>query len=307
MKNTFFFLLLIFLVGCGKEGLDVKFKTIYSSSGISAGTEKSASSVEAASVVYGQFGDLVGTITPGKVEAKFSSIRYIDRKTTSGQMQTMVELISTNWADNDPKRFADFTNGNTVEMTPEMWGNIDNDGWFVDDNITLRYLGIFPQNFTFEFMLPSQYENKPLNLNCPIPNYVKREGNTVTCQIHFLLWPVNNEGFDYENGKMLNGFVFGETDSTYIVGQNNIANGDITELISMAQPHCVARSGNYTCPVLTPPASGGTKTVTTSINFDSKNIIHHYAGFDNIPYSGDDIFVLRPNFWERFNIKIEQN
>ena len=307
MKHTLLFLTIILLVGCRKEGLDVKFRTIYTSSGENSGLKKSSMTQRATQADYTEFGDLVGTITPNNVTAKFYSIRYIDKATSNDGMQTMVELISVNWPEDDNRRFADFTNGNSVEMIPEMWGNIDNDGWFVDDNIVLRYLGIFPQHFTFEFELPVQYENNPLDLWSVIPNIVKRDGNIITCEIHYFLQHIQNEGFNYVNGKQLKGFVFGETDSTYIVGQDNIPVGDVTELISLAQPHCVARSGNYVCPVLTPPANDESKIITTTISFDSKDIIQQYAGFDNLPYTVDDIFVLQRNFWERFSIVVNQN
>ena len=306
MKPAILFLTILLLGGCGKEGLDVRFRTVYESSAENYGQKKSSMTPKTAMSDYTGFGDFVGTITPGKVTAKFHSIRFIDRVVSNGGMQTMVELISVNWAEDDNRRFADFTNGNSVEMIPEMWGNIDNDGWFAEDNISLKYLGIFPQNFTFEFELPGQYTNNSLDLHSLLPDIVRRDGNIITCEVHFFLQHIKNEGFNYENGIQLNGFVFGKTDSTYIVRQDNIPVGDVSELIRMAQPHCVARSGNYVCPVLTPPANGGSKIITTTISFDSRNIIQQYAGFDNVPYTADDVFVLQRKFWERFSIAIDQ-
>ena len=303
MKNTFLFLIIIFLSGCGKEGLDLKFRTIYTSnSDKKENSRKSSMSSDITQNYYTQFGDFVGSITPKKVTAKFNTIRYIDRKNTEPGMQTMLEIIGVNWPFDDERRLADFTNGNTIEVVPEIYGNVGTDGWFVDGNITLKYLAIIPQSFNFEYDLPNQFTG----ISIELANN-EREGNTIKCDMHYLLYRIKTEKFDYEHGIFFNGFIFGETDSSYMVSQNNIPEGDITEFINMAQPHCVARSGNYISPVLTPPDDGQTKLVTTTVSFDSENIIHHYAGYDNLPYTMDDVFVLQPKFWERFNVVIEQN
>lgn len=303
MKNIFLLLILILLMGCRKEGLDLKFRTIYTSSANKNEDSKKGGMVKnAIPEYYAHFGDFVGTITPKKVTANFNTIRYIDRKNTSPGMQTMMEIVSVNWPFDDERRFADFTNGNTLEVVPEIWGNIDNDGWFVDENITLKYLAIIPNSFNFEYDLPDQFtgvERVPAN-------YV-REGNTIKCDMHHLLMQIRTEGIDYVHGIRLNGFVFGETDTSYIASQNNIPEGDIIEFISMALPNSVVRSGNYTCPVLTPPARGKSKIITTTVSFDSQDLIQQYSGWDNIPYTFDDVFVMEPKFWDRFNIRIDQN
>ncbi len=303
MKNIFLLLIFILLTGCRKEGLDLIFRTIYTSTANKSEDLKKGSTVKNDPPgYYTQFGDFVGTITPKKVTANFNTIRYIDRKNTDPGMQTMMEIISVNWPFEDKRRLADFTNGNTIEVVPEIWGNIDNDGWFVDENITLKYLAIIPTSFNFEYDLPDQFTGVGIE-----PANYMREGNTIKCDMHHLLRKIQTENFDYGHGIFLNGFVFGETDASYIVSQNNIPEWDITEFISMAQPHSVARSGNYTCPVLTPPARGKSKIITTTVSFDSQDLIQQYSGWDNIPYTFDDIFVMQPKFWDRFNIRIDQN
>lgn len=306
MKNTCIILIIMLLFGCNKEGLDVTFRTIYSSS-ISMHNVKNVKVIQKSyPESFYQLGDLVQTITPTKVTAKINTIRYVDRKLTDDGIQTMVELISVNWPIDDARRFADFTNGNTVEVIPQMWGNIDNDGWFVEDNIHLQYLSILPDQFTFEFEYPA---NLPMYPAYDLPsNALNRNGNTVTCDMHYLLYRVKNKAYDYGNGIFLKGFVFGGTDSTYITtqAQADSAN-DVFDLVSMSQPHSVARSGNYISPLLTPPPKGESKIITTYVSFNSNNIIQHYAGYDNISYTDDDVFVLEPNFWDRFTVVIEQN
>lgn len=290
--------------GCNrKEGLDLKFRTIYTSQ---AGASKSAFKTSQATSTdhYTQFGDFLGTITPYKVTAKFNTIRFIDRKNTEKGMQTMLEIIGVNWPFDDERRFADFTNGNEIEVIPEIYGNVSNDGWFVDKNIKLKYLLILPQEFILEFKVPDQLTD---NLTSYRDVYFEKEQTNVRCGINFLLYHLNYEGLAIGNGIGLNGFVFGETDTSYIVYQNHIPADDVPELITQAQPNCVVRSADYVSPVLTPPSQGKTKIITTRISFNSQDIIQHYAGQDNTPNTWDDIFVFVPKFWEGFNVEIDQN
>ena len=306
MKNIILFLVIALLAGCEKkEGLDLKMRTVYTS--IPDDGKKSATNsmtYYSTTEYYTQFGDFVGAITPLSVKARFNTIRFIDRLNTDHGMQTMLEIIGVNWPFDDVRRLADFTNGNTLEVEPEIYGNVDTDGWFVDENIRLKYLFILPQEFTLEFAIPDLLTN-----NFPIhPNvYSERNGNTIKCGIDFLLYPVQDNAYDIVHGISLNGFVFGETDITYLVRQDNIPDGDVAELITQAQPHTVVRSSRYVSPTLIPPSRGETKIITTTISFDSKNIIQQYAGADNIPNTWDDRIVFVPKFWERFNVVIEQN
>jgi hypothetical protein len=302
-------MILILLMGCdkfGSDGLELKFRAIYTSEPNTG--KQSAQGVpekDAATDYYTQFGDFLGTLSPGKVTAQFNTIRFIDRKNTEPGMQTLLEIIGVNWPFDDERRFADFTNGNTIEFTPEIYGNVDNDGWFVDENIRLKYLLILPQEFLFEFDLPEAFTEVFLGTYPAGP--FERVGNTIKSNADFFLFRLTDEGCDYEHGIKLNGFVFGETDTSYIVCQNNIAPDDVSELITQAQPHCVVRSDNYVSPVLTPPRQGEPKIITASVSFHSADIIQHYAGYDNIANTSDDVFIFEPNFWERFSVTIEQN
>jgi len=36
-----------------------------------------------------------------------------------------------------------------------------------------------------------------------------------------------------------------------------------------------------------------------------ENIIHVYAGADNIPYTSDDVIVFEPKFWERIYVDVD--
>ena len=304
MKHACLFLTIILLAGCQKEGSDVKYRTVYTSSSRSPGLKKSSMSKKAPEAFYIQYRDFVRTISPDKVTAKLNTIRFLDRKNTDPGMQTMIEIIGVNWPSDDERRFADFKNGNAIEVVPEMFGNVDNDGWFVDENIKLKYLFILPQEFIFEYDMSDQFEDVQFHL----PGvFNEKQGSLMKCSMDALLYQVDDYGLDAQNAKVLRGFIFGETDSTYLVNPENMSPQDVTELITQSFPQYSLRSGNYVSPVLTPPIPGEPKVITTTISFDTENIIQHYAGVDNIPYTFDDVFVLEPAFWERFSVKIDQN
>lgn len=305
MKNIISLVVIIILAGCSKkEGLDLQFKTIYKSVPGSSKNAFQSTNQNSKTGYYTEYGDFLRTITPDKVTAKFNTIRFIDRKSTDAGMQTMLEIIGVNWPFDDERRFADFTKGNEIEVTPEIYGNVSNDGWFVDKNIRLKYLFILPQEFILEFKVPDEFTN---HLTAYHSCFFEKNGNTIKCDLDFLLLYDKDKGYENGRGIGIRGFVFGETDHSYIVLQDNIPSGDVIELISQAQPFSVVRSHKYTSPTLYPPADGETKIITTTISFDSNDIIQHYAGYDNIPCTWDDIFVFVPKFWERFNVVIEQN
>ena len=296
MRKLIYLCMLVVLVSCGSEGLDVKFKTIYKSA-ISKQSLTNAGTSAPTQGSYTQFGKFVGTITPGMVMARFATIRFTDKKELVNGSTTIVDVISPNLPDNDPTRLADFTNGNTVEVTPQMFGNIGNDGWFADDNIRLQYLGIFTSNLNIDFELPAQFANQALitdGVNA------RREGNTLKCNLRYFMERFG-DGYD------IRGFVFGGTDSSFIVRQSSIPAWDNVEMIRMAQPGEVARVSNFDSPVLRHPDKGSSATVTTTISFNSSQLIEHYEGYDNQPYTADDVFVFAPEFWKRFSVKISQN
>ncbi len=40
------------------------------------------------------------------------------------------------------------------------------------------------------------------------------------------------------------------------------------------------------------------------MSFNYNNIIQIYAGQDNLPYTKDDVFLYRPDFWERLSVQV---
>lgn len=241
------------------------------------------------------------------------TIRFTDKKELEPGGTTLIDVVSPNYDMDDPRCFADFTNGNIVEVIPEMYGNIGNDGWFADEEIHLIYLGVFLHYMLFYYNLPPQYNDVDLMLDHFYGhgmNFIRppgftdaamREGNRMaSTNFYFLQHEYNGIGFGPRS------VVFGGTDSSYVVSPQNIPPGEVSSLISMGIGD-VARVGNYTYQVLTHPGKGKQKVISTTISFNYDNIIQYYAGKDNIPYTYDDVFVLVPHFWTRFNIDLKQD
>ena len=309
-------LLLVITTGCN-EGINVKFRTVYKKTTVNHVAVKMNVLPAKNSGSFTRFGTFMRTITPTKVTATFMMLKFEDSDFDES-LGTTVELIDNHIPIEDPQRFADFTNGTAVDLNPVMYGNISPDGWFVKKDVVLKYLGIFPRTFVFEFTLPEQYnsveilndhstyENYPPTNGFGFPSgfndFTTRNGNTLTCISQFFL---QHEYLGASNSP--NAFIFGGTDSCYLVKSNKKPEWEKCGMIQITEQNYVARSGNYITPTLTPPIPGTTKIITTTISFDSNDIIEVYAGKDNIPYTFDDIFAFPPKFWERFKIEITQN
>ncbi|MGE5457272.1 MAG: hypothetical protein ACM3RX_02845 [Methanococcaceae archaeon] len=65
------------------------------------------------------------------------------------------------------------------------------------------------------------------------------------------------------------------------------------------------RSHKYNNMIHNSPAEGETIVMNGTLSFDTRNLIQICTGSDRIPYTGDDVFVYAPNFWERIYSKLE--
>ncbi len=315
--NLYILIFLILATSC-KQGLDVKFRTIFKKSTVNqAVSENKFLNKKESNGSFSHFGDFIGTITPTKVSVVFNALKFLDSDTDDWP-GTTIELIDNHLSHDDTLRYADFTNGNSIELKPTMYGNTTNEGWFVNKDVVLKYLIISPRLFVFDFNLPEQYNSvQIINDHSGIDNYppsegfgfppgfndfTVRNGNKLTCISQFFL---QHEYLGASNSPAE--FIFGGTDSCYIVKHDNIPDWEKCGMIQKMNSRCVARSGNYISPILTEPLPGITKTITTTISFNSNDIIEVYAGRDNVPYTYDDIFAFPPKFWDRFKVEITQN
>ncbi|MCF8461757.1 MAG: hypothetical protein K9G46_13620 [Flavobacteriales bacterium] len=313
MKKALFPLVILIALsfsGCRKADVDIRFKTIYTNG---SSHKKSLHKESSTNNAFTQFGDFVGTITPRTVTGTFRTIRYTDNDYSVQGATTIIDVINGNWQENDPRKFADFTNGNTVEVIPDMYGDMAN-GWYAKQNINLKYLGISPNYLLFEFDLPENYDSVELLINhfpnsgYHLPNgfnaLAVREGRAMKCLSGFF---TQHEFNGSDNAPEV--FVFGEADSCFVidVDASNLGSIEYAAPFGVNENSVVARSGNYIAPILTDPVPNQDKVITTTIGFDSENLIEIYAGLDNVPYTFDDVFVFTPLFWNRFDITLEQN
>jgi hypothetical protein len=105
-------------------------------------------------------------------------------------------------------------------------------------------------------------------------------------------------------------FIFGNTDSTFVVNPNR----EIVQGASENNPvafsnvsDLVIRSHKYSNMIYNAPAEGETIVMNGTLIFNTQDLIQVYSGNDNIPYTSDDIFVYAPKFWERIYSKLDIN
>jgi hypothetical protein len=105
-------------------------------------------------------------------------------------------------------------------------------------------------------------------------------------------------------------FIFGNTDSTFVVNPNGElvpGSSENNPIASNSGTALIIRSHKYTNMIYNAPASGETAVMNGILSFNTQNLIQVYAGADNVPYTSDDIFVYAPKFWERIYSKLEVN
>jgi hypothetical protein len=186
---------------------------------------------------------------------------------------------------------ADFSNNTTISVTPvlngDMIGNQDGEGGSFREEVTFKFLWV-GMGLTQVIELPVEYTNIQLNQFYELS---QKEGNILTTELRPLFGPLNDLS-QLNNSLQL---FFGMTDSTFIT-QGTILGIPLQYYI---------RSTHFTEWTMTPPLPGETKTYISTIGFPNENIIHIYAGADNIPYTSDDVIVMAPNFWERIYVVVD--
>lgn len=297
MKTLFYILLTIVLLSsCKKESGTVIYKINFTTNKIISKSLK----VETDNL-YTQFGDYITSLTPSKFTAGIWTIGYVDtvfsHSNNNAQVLQYMEQNSEKLSWDDPSRIVDFSENKTVTFNPILYGRMK-DGQFVDKQIDFAYFYFLPTYFYQEVQLPAEYKNVQLNM--------------------FTSASVNNNVLKVRHIEMLNkilpnaktihafNFVFGNTDSTFVVNPN----GETVQTsgnnpISDATNDLIIRSNKYTNMIYNAPSSGETIVMNGVLSFDSKDLIQVYAGADNIPYTSDDIFVYAPQFWERINSRLD--
>ena len=312
MKTHLFislFLVTIMLSSCdshrrGTVKYNIKFTT---QSVMQSKTNTSLDKVKSENITserYTQFGNYITSITPYKFTALIWTIGYIDklmeRNSNSANMLQYIEQNADKLSWSDPSRIVDFSNNNVVSFNPVIYGRVNNDKQFEDDQIDFNYFYFIPRNFYQEIQLPSSYANVHLSMFNGViaQNNVLKIGHVEMFKKVFPNAQVESNIY----------FIFGNTDSTFVVNRNAefiplSANCPIAE----PGPSLVIRSNKYTKMIFNSPKLGETVVMNGTVSFDTRDIIQIYAGADNIPFTSDDIFVYAPKFWERITSKLEVN
>jgi len=305
MKKAICFLILVsFLSGCKKEGGTILYKISYTDSvSPSAFVKNKTKQVKGVTDIhYTQFGSFITSITPVKFTAQFEDMRLLDEnKLESGGHN--LQLIDNNSDPNDPQRFADFTNKNTVSVIPKLGGYVGHDGLFVDKEINFLYFFFMLDHFYQEFELPVEY--KTIHLT-QLDSFIDVDGNSkVENILKFKHFPFIELLFESGRG-LLGTYVFGNTNTTTIFYPLDY-NPPEGSPLDMLRDNVSVWSDKYDPFILYSPLEGETKTVNTLISFDCENLIQVYAGNDNLPYTSDDLIVYAPNFWERISVDVSAN
>ena len=320
MKTHLYILIIIVLLtsSCKDKGKGtVLYKINFTTNDI---TSKSNMSLKSAKLTdsgyYTQFGDYITSLTPQKFVAQMWTMGYIDkvlnRNTGNANILQYINQNLEVLDVNDPSRYIDFSDNNVVTFNPE----ISRPGSSKDPKINFNYFYFIPFGLYQEVELPEQYKNvfiEMFGVTVPEDNVLQIEGSfsNSNCNTNKMLEKI------FPSAKIGNGpydclfFIFGNTDSTYVVNPNGetVGNSDIifTEDCPIAYPkqNLVIRSNKYDLMTFTPPSDGETVVMYGTVSFNTDGLIQVYAGKDNIPYTSDDIFVYAPYFWERICAKLD--
>ena len=130
--------------------------------------------------------------------------------------------------------------------------------------------------------LPTEYSDVHLiQFDIAGGSFAQQNGNIITTDI----FPLNQIVEELKVFCPSMWIVFGGTENTYI------DSCQIIEGLCMPPTYQI-KSSKFSEWTLTPPLPDQTKTVVTTLGFNNDNIIHVYAGADNITFTSDDVIVL---------------
>ena len=308
MKKLLLIISLLFIFfGCRKEGgkliCTMKYKLSNENKTYNKTQNNTKSAAEIKSEYYTQFGDFITSITPDRFLGKFLHLRLSNR--FLDEWECNIDLFDNHLGISDLRRLADFSNNSTVTFTPEDV-NIRKDAY-------LHYFMVICLFWYQEFQLPEEYENihiqhLPLyglrdNFNGvdmggeKYGTFIKADDLGFSSPVFNPVWPED----DYRGPGGKNHY-FGNTDSTFVFyDENNVRTVDNP----MGQKGYIIRSNKYTPTTIRKIPDGETKTIQGTMSFNTTDLIHIYAGVDNIPYTSDDVFVYAPRYWERISVHLE--
>ncbi len=317
MRTNFLLLLsIVLLVGC-KEAGTITYKLKYTTA-----TDAFRSATITPDGVYNQFGDYVTSITPYHFSSKIGMLMYQDVWSQQDPKCHMISFVDGH--DNDPRyeiaTYADFSGNQEVVVDPILYSTDKWDGIFKQKQVTFKFFTFCPVYLHQEFELPIEYksalkshQNMLYNLGGDAVFAFESDSSKLIVKMneHALVSPVFQDVTGYGGPQ---GYVFGNTDSTYIYQYKGVQlpeaqqfpfwnNTNNNNTNSNSAP--IVRCNTYTPITVTMPDEGQAITMYSTIGFDTNGLIQVYAGKDNIPYTVDDIFVYAPKYWERLRVKLE--
>jgi hypothetical protein len=306
MKKTLFILLaLCCMLACKKKEENygsVSYSLSYSGSASKSKVMQSASAKEDADSLYTQFGDYITSLTPVALKAKFLSIDFHNDKPigTDGDVDDggyLLALFNSSLSPDSPEHYADFTNNSTINLTPTLGGDLDNETMFSAEEIHFIYLLVQYVYLYQEVVLPSQYNS--INIEQFSGTDAVVAGDTLKVRDNPLSKGIYST---YGINDMISFIVFGNASSSYV----SATEGNNPIWGSQGGGNAL-RSNQYTELVFYRPAEGETFHINTEVSFNFNKLIQVYAGADNIPYTSDDKIVYRPKFWDRIHVNVTTN
>jgi|GEM_PF-5847303 len=281
MKKSLILLLIISLfAGCEREKYGNVRQKIKCTSVNPDSNKKSKSQKGIQELRYTQFGDFITSITPTSFIGEFAIVRFFSIDPNDNFIALVGGITG------DEGITADFCLDSTISVIPELCCNVyqnpDGQGGYFKNEVTLKYLYV-SMGLEVVIELPAEYNNV-------------FQTNIITRNLYALNSPVEELR---EFGQGMN-IYFGQTDSTFISYDPPFPNFNTGVHI---------RSDRFDEWTLIPPLEGQDITVLSTLGFIIDDIIHVYAGLDNIPYTSDDVIVFEPKFWERIyvNVNISEN
>jgi hypothetical protein len=263
--------------------------------------------------IHTGFGDYITSITPKHFSAKLLMMYYMDNWDWNGNIH-VVSYIDELKREAGQEQFIDFSNNQEVVLTPELGSTDMINNVFRQKEVTFTYFVFVPWYIYQEIDLPIEYEKVRLTQfdefyrEWIASGYAGSQYNCDTMKSGTLLKsrhaPFSSRLFD---GEVINFFVFGNTDSTFIFNseRNPMDPSKDWPFGGSGNRSIVIRSNKFTPAKVLMPDAEQTVTMSSTVFFDTKNLIQAYAGKDNLPYTSDDILIYTPKFWERMNVKLE--
>jgi len=299
--------LLLFLIACGKEHGNMRYKAKFTTL-----TNNPLKSTKSDSL-YSGLGTFITSLTPYHFSCKMSMLIFQDIYTQNDPACHMISYVDGH--DNQPgyeiASYADFSGNKEVEFNPILYSTDIRDGLFEQKEIDFRFLTFSPIYFEHEFEIPIQYLSLFSSGNLgsvfndgSIINYDSGQNKII---IH------TKKSFSYgaihgNANAMPTGFslVFGNTDSSYIYMYkgDNLTEEKRFPFWDQTGSNIIRSDKFKTLKVIMPDA-GQIFTMYSTISFNTDKLIQIYTGNDNIPYTSDDVIVYAPGFWNRINVNLE--